>query len=297
MEFKEQLNFYVDYVEKQIDSLFKNNTSLQKDVFEAMDYSLCAGGKRLRPVLTLACCDMFGGSLEDALRFAVGIECIHTYSLIHDDLPCMDDDDLRRGKPTCHKKFGEATALLAGDGLLTYAFEYMTDFNEFKATPADVILKVVNEISCGAGVNGMIGGQVVDLALEGKDEISLDILNYMHQNKTGQLIRVSVMAGALCGGADEDELKALMTFADNLGIAFQIQDDILDYTGDVAALGKNTGRDLEIGKTTYVSIFGCEDAKAKMQEYTDKALASLDMFGNKAEFLVKLTNSLVNRKN
>ncbi len=297
MKFKEQLNFYVDYVEKQIDSLFKDNTSLQKEVFDAMDYSLCAGGKRLRPVLTLACCDMLGGSLEDALRFAVGIECIHTYSLIHDDLPCMDDDDLRRGKPTCHKKFGEATALLAGDGLLTYAFEHMTDIAEFKSTSAEVVLKVVNEISRGAGVNGMIGGQVVDLALEGMVDIPLDTLNYMHYNKTGQLIRVSVMAGALCGGADEEELKALLTFADNLGVAFQIQDDILDYTGDVAALGKNTGRDMKIGKTTYVSIFGCDEAKAKMQEYTDKAVTALSVFGDRAEFFVELANSLVNRKN
>ena len=297
MEFKEQLNFYVDYVEKQTDSLFKNNASLQKEVFDAMDYSLCAGGKRLRPVLTLACCDMLGGALEDAVRFAVGIECIHTYSLIHDDLPCMDDDDLRRGKPTCHKKFGEATALLAGDGLLTYAFEHITDFSKFKSTPAEVILRITNEVSRGAGVNGMIGGQVVDLALEGKVNIPLETLNYMHKNKTGQLIRVSVLAGALCSGADEKQLSALLQFADNLGIAFQIQDDILDYTGDVRDLGKNTGRDQEIGKTTYVSIFGCQEAKAKMQEYTDKALAALEMFGKKGRFLADLTNSLVNRKN
>ncbi len=297
MEFKEQLNFYIEYAEKSITSLFKNNASLQKEVFDAMDYSLCAGGKRLRPVLTLACCDMLGGTIADAVRFGVGIEGIHTYSLIHDDLPCMDDDDLRRGKPTCHRKFGEATALLAGDGLLTYAFEYMTDMDSFKSTSAETVLKIVNEISRGAGVNGMIGGQVVDLALEGKENISLETLNYMHKNKTGQLIRVSVMAGALCGGADEEQLNALLQFADNLGIAFQIQDDILDYTGDVKTLGKNIGRDQEIGKTTYVSIFGCEEAKAKMQEYTQKALAALEMFGEKGRFLADLTNSLVNRKN
>jgi geranylgeranyl diphosphate synthase type II len=262
-----------------------------------MQYSLLAGGKRIRPVLTLAAADLIGGDLEDALSFAIAIECIHTYSLIHDDLPCMDNDDMRRGLPTCHKKFDEATALLAGDGLLTFAFEYMTDFSKYNKTSAEAALRIISEVAKGAGCNGMIGGQIVDLESENKSDVNEDILTYMHRRKTGELIRISLFAGALSAGATQEQIKTLEEFADKIGLAFQIQDDILDFTSSEDVLGKPIGSDAENNKTTYVTLLGIDKACKKAEKLTDDAVLAIERFGEQAWFLKELAYFLINRKN
>ena len=297
MSFEKQLSLYAEMINARLDEVFGPKECMQKSVYDAMRYSVLAGGKRIRPVLTLAVCDMLGGSLEDALRFAVSLECIHTYSLIHDDLPCMDNDDMRRGMPTCHKKFGEANALLAGDGLLTFAFEYMSDFAEYKTLSAEIVLRIALEIAKAAGCTGMIGGQVVDLESEGNSDITEEILTYIHNRKTGALIRASVVAGAIVASANEKEIKALAGFADGIGLAFQVQDDILDCTGDAEVLGKPIGSDAENGKSTYVTLLGLEEAIQKAEKLTADAVSALDVFGEKAEFLKNLAMWLVGRNN
>ncbi len=297
MTFYDKNKYYVKLVNDRLAEIFAEKNCLQRSVYDAMSYSVLAGGKRIRPVICLAVCDMLGGEIENALRFAVGIECIHTYSLIHDDLPCMDNDDLRRGRPTCHKKFDESTALLAGDGLLTYAFEYMTEFSAFNDIDARDILKITNQISKGAGCSGMIGGQVVDLASEGKRDLNEEILTYMHNRKTGALIRISAFAGAVCGGASDEQINALIDYADNLGLAFQIQDDILDCVGDAKLLGKPIGSDAENEKTTFVTLLGLEGAKKRAKDLTKRAIDALEIFGDKAEFLISLASYLMDREN
>ncbi len=297
MTFYDKNKYYVKLVNDRLAEIFAEKNCLQRSVYDAMSYSVLAGGKRIRPVICLAVCDMLDGEIQNALQFAVGIECIHTYSLIHDDLPCMDNDDLRRGRPTCHKKFDESTALLAGDGLLTYAFEYMTDFSAFNDIDARDILKITNQISKGAGCNGMIGGQVVDLASEGKRDLNEETLTYMHNRKTGALIRISAFAGAVCGGASDEQINALLDYADNLGLAFQIQDDILDCVGDAKLLGKPIGSDAENEKTTYVTLLGLDGAKKRAKDLTNRAIDALKIFGDKAEFLISLASYLMDREN
>ncbi|MBR5156055.1 MAG: polyprenyl synthetase family protein [Clostridia bacterium] len=296
MTFEDQLNKYAGMVNDELNKVFAKKECLQKSVYDAMEYSILAGGKRIRPVLTLAVCDMLGGDIEDALKFAVAIECIHTYSLIHDDLPCMDDDDLRRGRSTCHKKFDEATALLAGDGLLTFAFEYITDFFAYKNTDAKTVLRIVNEIAKSAGCAGMIGGQVVDLECEGRSNVDEKTLTYLHNRKTGALIRVSVFAGAVSAGASDEQLQSLLKFSDNIGLAFQIQDDILDCVGDAEILGKPIGSDEENRKTTYVTLLGLERAKEKAESLTLDSINALSMFGDAGKFLAETANYLMKRK-
>ena len=297
MEFKEKLNFYTGVINNELDKMLTVPDNPQSEVYEAMRYSLMAGGKRLRPVLTLAVCDMLGGDLGDALIFGTAIECIHTYSLIHDDLPCMDNDDLRRGMPTCHKAFGETTALLAGDGLLNYAFERMTEFDKYKSIGCDIAIRIVAEVTKGSGCRGMIGGQVVDLANESAESVSEELLSYMHSLKTGALIRVAAVAGAMVGGADENSIEKVTDFANKLGLAFQIRDDILDFIGDEKELGKNVGSDMENMKTTYVTLLGIDEAQRRLDELSAQAAKALDSFGEKAQFLKELAAYLVNRKN
>lgn len=297
MEFKKQLDEYINKINTELEKLFKDAQCLQRPVYDAMRYSIMAGGKRLRPVLCLAVCDMLGGCIDDALRFGVAIEHIHTYSLIHDDLPCMDNDDLRRGMPTCHKKFGEATALLAGDGLLTGAFEYLSDLNGYKSASPETVIKAISQISAAAGCEGMIGGQVVDLECEGKEDVELDTLNYLHYRKTGALIRVSAVSGAFAANTTDEDIEAIADFAEKLGLAFQIKDDILDCTGDESVLGKPIGSDAENGKTTYVTILGLENARKKADEITNDAVKILDRFGEKADFVKELALNLLDRKN
>ncbi|OKH14157.1 geranylgeranyl pyrophosphate/diphosphate synthase/geranyltranstransferaseCrtE [[Limnothrix rosea] IAM M-220] len=263
-------------------------------VYEAMRYSLLAGGKRLRPILCLAACEMLGGTAEMAMNTACALEMIHTMSLIHDDLPAMDNDDLRRGKPTNHKVYGEDIAILAGDGLLSYAFEYVA---RTKNVPAERLLQVVIRLGQAVGAEGLVGGQVVDLQSEGKTDITEETLTFIHTHKTGALLEVCVTSGAILAGATEAEILKLQKYAQNIGLAFQIVDDILDITQTAEELGKTAGKDLDAQKATYPSIWGLEKSKAEAQRLTEEAIASLGEYGEGAAPLKALAEYIVNRKN
>ena len=289
------LDEYVDIINQYLETTIGECSFGEDIVHEAMKYSLSIGGKRIRPVLVLEFCRVCGGDVEKALPFAAAIEMIHTYSLIHDDLPCMDDDDMRRGMPSCHKKFGEEYALLAGDGLLTRAFGVIAESDIAKESP-EIALKAIAELSKLAGMNGMIGGQVVDLRNEDKP-CGLDVLQTMDSLKTGALIRCAAILGVLAAKGSEDELKCAVAYADNLGHAFQIIDDILDVVGDEKELGKPIGSDADSNKSTYVSILGIDKSKEFANELTSKAISSLDIFGDEKEFLKTLAMSLISRKN
>lgn len=297
MNFKEQFNQYRNIVNDEINSIFCTQSCLQKEVYDAMTYSITAGGKRIRPVFTIATAEMLGADLDSAKRIGIAIECIHTYSLIHDDLPCMDNDDLRRGLPTCHKKFGEATALLAGDGLLTFAFELLTDVYSFNAIPTQNLLRINNLIAKAAGCAGMIGGQVVDLQNENKTSVSEETLTYMHSLKTGALIKASVLSGAFLANPTDSQIDALSRFADGIGLAFQVQDDILDCVGNTEVLGKPIGSDKENNKTTYVTLLGLDNARKKAEGFTKNAISALDEFGNDSCFLKEFAKFLLLREN
>lgn len=289
---KEQLKKYTDIVDKQLDKYLALKDNPQGIIYEAMRYSVFAGGKRLRPVLMLLTCEMCGGDINEVLPFACALEMIHTYSLIHDDLPAMDNDDLRRGKPTSHKQFGEATAILAGDALLNKAFEVVS---QYSGNNSDRAIKAINILAVSSGTEGMIGGQIVDMQSEGR-KITLDELRYLHLNKTGAIIRSACKIGAVMSGADSVKIKAVDEFSKNLGIAFQIQDDILDVTGTEAELGKPIGSDAEEGKNTYVSLLGLQKSKDMSEEYSKKAKQALDIFGEKANTLKELTDYLTDRR-
>ncbi len=290
---KEELEKRIKLIEKALYSCVDKEKNPQSVIYEACAYSLSAGGKRLRPMLLLECFKMCGGENEEAiLPFACAIEMIHTYSLIHDDLPAMDNDDLRRGKPTNHKVYGEATAILAGDALLNFAFETALSA---KNIDAEKKLTAISQMASSSGWDGMIGGQIVDLASEGK-KISLEALQYIHKLKTGALIKASCVMGAILAGANEKKLKMVESYAENLGIAFQIQDDILDVTANEEELGKPIGSDEKNEKSTYVTLCGLEKAREYAKEYTNKALEDLSFFGESAEFLKKLTKFLLQRK-
>jgi len=264
-----------------------------QSLHKAMNYSLFAGGKRLRPVLTLASAEAVGGKADDALAAACAIECVHTYSLIHDDLPAIDDDDLRRGRPTCHKVFGEAMAILAGDALLTAAFDLMAD--GLKNDPATG-LKAVAELARAAGSTGMIGGQVVDIESEGQ-EIPFPVLEYIHTHKTGKLMLAAIRCGAIIGGASEEQLKALTSYGMAVGLAFQIADDILDVEGETIELGKTAGADALAGKATYPSLVGLDESKVRAGELVDKALEALSGFSGEADPLRAIARVVITRKN
>lgn len=264
---------------------------------ESMVYSLKAGGKRLRPVLLLAACDFSGGDEKLALPYACAIEYIHTYSLIHDDLPAMDDDDLRRGILTNHKVYGEAAAILAGDGLLTSAFEAMNKdmllyFDNVEKLKRRV--RAVYEISKGAGCRGMIAGQIADIEAENK-QCTKEILDYIHLNKTAALIKAAVRAGAHLGGADKKTLDDLDEYAENLGLAFQIVDDILDISGNEEEIGKKTGSDLAKKKATYPCRYGLEESREKAREFTENAKKVMEPYYDNAEFFILLADELAAR--
>jgi geranylgeranyl diphosphate synthase type II len=261
---------------------------------EAMRYALMAGGKRLRPNLCLAASEAVGGSPEVALPVACAMEMIHTYSLIHDDLPAMDNDDLRRGRPTCHKAYGEANAILAGDGLLTMAFEVLSDPRRLKAVPAKALVAIIREIATASGVFGMVGGQVVDMESEGKD-VDFPTLEYIHTHKTGALIRASVRVGALYGRATKRQFDALTRYGELTGLAFQIADDILDLTGTQEEIGKDAGSDLKKGKKTYPAFLGIEESRRRAHEITDRALEALRDFDGQADPLRELAKYIINR--
>jgi len=308
LKFERQMKKYRDMIEENLVGYvvdYRSGEKLglrselfeQKAVLEAMEYSLSAGGKRIRPILTLAVCDMLGGDVETALPFAKAIEMIHTYSLIHDDLPCMDNDDMRRGKPTCHKVFGEAIAVLAGDALLTEAFGIMASCDN---VPAKDIVEIIYFMSSAIGPMGMIGGQVLDMKYEGGGgNVNQNDLENMVDLKTGCLIKESARIGAIIAGMDleSDEINKVMIFAEQLGLAFQIKDDILDLVGNTEGLGKNVGMDIQRGKTTFVTVLGLDGAIEMLEKFTAEAIDEISYFGDRAEFLIELTKYLLEREN
>lgn len=262
---------------------------------EAMRYSLMAGGKRIRPVLLLATTEMLGGSVEEALPMAAALEMIHTYSLIHDDLPGMDDDDLRRGRPTNHKVYGVGQAILAGDGLLNAAYEWMLANALRYPDRAGRHLRAIREIAVRAGVTGMIAGQCIDLMSENM-EPDFERLRYIDRHKTADLLTAPLMAAACLCGAGDRQIRALEAFGENVGIAFQIDDDLLDIEGDAALLGKATGMDAKMGKMTWPALAGVQEAKQESAELWDRARAALSVFGGEAWFLREFAQSLSKRK-
>jgi geranylgeranyl diphosphate synthase type II len=278
-------------VEKQLVEELNERDPLNKTLCESMKYSLMAGGKRLRPIMLMAAADAVGAKGTDYLTTGCAMEMIHTYSLIHDDLPAMDDDDYRRGKLTNHKVYGAGMATLAGDALLTLAFEVML---RQQGVSAETLVQVVREISQAAGPDGMGGGQALDLESEGK-QISMETMKKIHLGKTGALFRAAIRSGAILGGASEDELQALTVYADNFGLAFQITDDILDVIGDEQVIGKPVGSDEKNHKSTYVTLTSLEEAQKLAQEAVDTAIDALKIFGEEADFLRELVAFLVKR--
>mgnify|MGYP001623668743 FL=1 len=294
MEFAEQLQEDIVTIEHALDQyLTVRGCSGQEKIVEAMRYSLLSGGKRLRPVLTMEFCRASGGQPELAVPFACALEMIHTYSLIHDDLPCMDNDDLRRGKPTNHKVYGEGFAVLAGDALLTYAFETITHFSDRDQLQAGQIVDAIHILAHESGYYGMIGGQVLDLAAEHTNPTFEELAN-LQDKKTGGLIRAAVKMGCTLGKASSQQLQAAQTYADRLGLAFQIQDDILDIEGDESVFGKPIGSDLEQGKATFPALIGIQKCKEMVRSLTDEAIAAIHAF-NEPQFLIQLANSMVGR--
>jgi geranylgeranyl diphosphate synthase type II len=249
-------------------------------VLEAMEYSLMVGGKRIRPILCLMACKAAGGRAAAALPAACALEFIHTYSLIHDDLPALDDDDYRRGHLTCHKKFGESTAVLAGDALLTEAFSLLSRKNVLRPVPAWIRLQVIQELARAAGIQGMVAGQEADLAAE-KKKVSLDWLEYIHHHKTGALITAAVVCGGLIGGATRKEIRALRTFGEKIGLAFQIKDDLLNVEGRAEIMGKKTGTDEQRAKATYPTVLGLEQSKILGHRLLVEANKAIRIFGDK----------------
>jgi geranylgeranyl diphosphate synthase type II len=294
-EFIAQNNRYVRKIEDALPGFLPSVDTLQGSVAQAMAYSLTGGGKRIRGVLMLAVSELFGVAVSQAMPFAAALEMIHAYSLIHDDLPCMDDDDMRRGKPSCHILFGEDIALLAGDGLLTLAFETCASPAARAAFGAEKVLNAIVALAKAAGTDGMIGGQVIDLESEGKI-VPLETLRMMDSKKTGALIAVAAEIGCILGGADAAIREKLRSFALDVGQAFQIRDDILDQTGDVALLGKPIGSDEENEKSTYTSLYGLEGAQAEAERLTQSAKTALRETGLRVDFLESLTDFLLTRE-
>ncbi|WP_409299191.1 polyprenyl synthetase family protein [Peribacillus sp. SCS-26] len=283
---------YKRLVEKEAVSLVER-LSAPAALKEAMVYSLNAGGKRIRPLLVFAVLHAFGHNPDKGLKPAAAIEMIHTYSLIHDDLPSMDDDDLRRGKPTSHKVFGEANAILAGDALLTLAFQVLTELPADEASP-EAVIALIREISRAAGAEGMVGGQTEDILAEGK-ELDLPGLQHIHENKTGKLLSASVQAGAILAGGSEAEKEHLHTFSHHIGLAFQIQDDILDIEGTEEKIGKPVGSDLNNHKNTYPGLLTLEGAKQKLSEHAGLAKQALSATGLEISLLLELADLIALR--
>lgn len=279
---------YRAFIEKYLESCFAHDSEPQRQLFDAMRYSLLAGGKRLRPIFVFDFCRMCGGNWQDAAPFAAAMEMVHTYSLIHDDLPCMDNDDYRRGRLTNHKVYGEAMAVLAGDALLTAAF------GEVAKAPfsAEQRIAAVQVLSKCAGETGMVGGQVLDILAEER-ECTEDEVIAIQSRKTGALIRAACVLGVIAGGGSEQQLEAASKFADYLGLAFQIRDDMLDVIGNAQELGKATGMDE--AKNTFVRLYGLEKCEELVQKYTDDAIKALDIFEDNA-FMISLAKSLTDRR-
>ncbi|MEH2117465.1 geranylgeranyl diphosphate synthase CrtE [Nostoc sp.] len=265
-------------------------------IYEAMRYSLLAGGKRVRPILCLATCEMMGGTIEMAMPTACAVEMIHTMSLIHDDLPAMDNDDYRRGKLTNHKVYGEDVAILAGDGLLALAFEFVA-MQTPQSVKRELVLQVIARLGRALGAGGLVGGQVVDLESEGKSDISLETLNFIHKHKTAALLEACVVCGGIITEPSPEDVQRLTRYAQNIGLAFQIIDDILDITATQEQLGKTAGKDQKAKKVTYPSIWGLEESRSKAQELVKAACAELEPFGERAKSLQAIAHFITSRNN
>ncbi len=293
MEFKSELKNYQEIVENELKKYLRKDKCIEEVLNNSMEYSLMAGGKRLRPILVIATYKLFKNDIEKCMPYAVAIEMVHNFSLIHDDLPGIDNDDFRHGKQTNHKKFNEATAILAGDGLLNNSYIVISEDLK-KSSQKDLInkLKIFNEFSLA--VDRMIAGEYIDTEFEGK-EISSEYLDYIHTNKTGALLKLCVRMGAILGEANINELEELSSYADKIGLAFQIKDDILSEEGDERVLGKPVGNDKKRKKCTYVSKYGLQESKEKLDKITKEAINILDNYGEKAEFLKELALYIQNR--
>lgn len=293
--FEKQFAHYVEKINESLPAFLPEKNTPYDDVINAMQYSLCNGGKRIRGLFVLSFYQFFGGiNIDLAMPFAAAMEMIHAYSLIHDDLPCMDDDDLRRGKPSCHIAYGESTALLAGDGLLTLAFETVTKDDILKNFSAKQVFDAVKTMSKAAGVSGMIGGQVMDLANEGK-KISVQELRETDYKKTGALFISSALIGSILAGANVEEQKVSEIFARNIGLVFQMVDDILDVTSTEEELGKPIGSDQENKKQTYTTLYGVEETKKLAEELTNEAVSALISTGRDTSFLESLSKKMIDR--
>jgi geranylgeranyl diphosphate synthase type II len=291
---KAYLNDRQTIVEEALLRYLPSEDNIPAEIFKAIHYSVFAGGKRIRPILCLAAVEAVGGDMAPAMPVACALELIHTYSLIHDDLPAMDNDDFRRGKPTSHKVFGEAIAILAGDALLTEAFVLLSRAEKVRL-PAERRLAVIQIIAQAAGLSGMVGGQTLDLLAE-KTTPDLEALRDIHRRKTGTLIVAAVKSGAIISSAREDKVQALIKYGMNIGLAFQIADDILNVEGDSKLMGKQTGSDAARGKVTYPSILGLENARKKLAEYLAAAIQSLSGFDDRALPLRAIASYIINRK-
>lgn len=294
MNLKEYMNIRLKDIDSEINNIFKSSSiSLENNFLDMLKYPLDAGGKRLRPILTCLACELFNGDYKKAIIPAVSLELIHTYSLVHDDLPAMDNDDLRRGKPTTHVKYGEANAILVGDGLLTHSFEILSNANVNDKT----LRKLLYEISYAAGVSGMVMGQFIDLYYEER-YIDFEMLKILHSKKTGAMIRGAVRVGAIASEKENINLENITKYGEAIGLAFQIQDDILDVISDNETLGKTVGKDEKEGKLTYVKQFGLEGAKEKAIETSKEAIDYLNVYDdNEAKnILIELANYIVERK-
>ena len=289
------LSSYLAQIQPQVEAALDNSLPVvyPEKIYEAMRYSLLAGGKRLRPILCIATCEMLGGTIAMAMPTACALEMVHTMSLIHDDLPAMDNDDYRRGKLTNHKVYGEDIAILAGDGLLAYAFEYIAKATQ--GVPAEQVLQVIAQLAHAVGATGLVGGQVVDLECEGKSDTSVETLTYIHTHKTGALLEACVVCGAILAGASAEVLQQLSRYAQNIGLAFQIVDDILDITATQEELGKTAGKDLQAQKATYPSIWGLDQSRRQAQQLVDEAKAELASFGEKARPLMAIADFITSR--
>ncbi|MBI5191743.1 MAG: polyprenyl synthetase family protein [Nitrospirae bacterium] len=301
MDLKQYLKAKRDLVDGFLYSATPAADKYPASLHGSMRYSLEAGGKRVRPVLALAAAEAVKGGdasgVPGLLAAASSLELIHTYSLIHDDLPAMDDDDLRRGKPTNHKVWGEAMAILAGDALLTHAFELLTDPAHTGGTEPRALVSIIREVAVGSGSHGMVGGQAVDIESEGEDkQVDFATLEYIHVHKTGALIRASVRVGAFAAGADAAQLAALTRYGMDVGLAFQVADDILDIEGDQAEIGKDVGSDVARGKKTYPAFVGLEESKRRARELADSAVEALSTFGPSADPLREIARYIVSRR-
>ncbi|MBN1141100.1 MAG: polyprenyl synthetase family protein [Deltaproteobacteria bacterium] len=294
MDLKSYLKERADRINRALEGYLPDGEIIPHNLHQAMRYSVMAGGKRIRPVLMMASCEAAGSDSERVVPVACAMEMIHTYSLIHDDLPAMDDDDFRRGRPTCHKVFGEAMAILAGDALLTEAFVLLSAPATVQGLPHGAVRQIIQIMARNAGSFGMVGGQAVDIESEGK-EVDIPTLEYIHTHKTGALILASVQAGALAGGADDRAFGHLTRYGEMVGLAFQIADDILDVVGDEKQLGKKVGVDEARGKATYPALFGLQEARRRAVELRDLAVAALEPFGAAAEPLRRIACYIVDR--